>query len=115
MPNLQKTENLKEGWGKVGQAETDRPTHVSSKGGRDEDKELLKHTEGQTVTLEAVLNPLNMIEAFHKVVANKGSAGVDSMEVWQLLDWCESHRGAITEAVKSGTYKPQAVLRVLIP
>ena len=115
MPNLQKTENLKEGWGKVGQAEPDRPTHVSSKGGRDEDKELLKHTEGQTVTLEAVLNPLNMIEAFHKVVANKGSAGVDGMEVWQLLDWCESHRGAITEAVKSGTYKPQAVLRVLIP
>jgi len=88
---------------------------LSSRRGRDKGNELLQPTEGQAVTLEAVLDGDNMMEAFRKVVANKGSAGVDGMEVSELWDWCQKHRGAITEAVKTGAYKPQAVLRVLIP
>lgn len=115
MPNLRKTENLREVYGKEGRAELDRLAHVSSNGGREKDEELLKHNEEQTVTLEAVLNPRNRIEAVDKVVENKGSAGVDGMEVWQLADPKQVSLRAITEVVRSGAYKPQAVLRVLIP
>lgn len=101
--------------GKGGRAELDRFAHVSSNGGREKDKELLEQNEEQTVTLEAVLSPRNRIDAVDKVVENKGSAGVDGMEVWQLTDPKQVSLSAITEAVRSGAYKPQAVLRVLIP
>lgn len=67
------------------------------------------------VTLEAILEGENLRRAYAQVVANKGSAGVDGMEVSQLADYFAENPYALTEALKQGKYKPQAVLRVLIP
>ncbi len=88
---------------------------LPSASGRDKGTKLLKQNGDPAVTLEAVLEKRNLQRAFKQVVANKGSAGIDGMEVGELADWCRRHPGEITESVRRGTYKPQAVLRVLIP
>lgn len=114
-PELRKTEKPRWLRGEKQRTESVGISLASSGNGRDEKGILLNNNGEQTVTLEAVLEAGNMLKAYQRVIANKGSAGVDGMEVTQLWDWCCNHRGAITEAVKSGKYKPQAVLRVLIP
>jgi len=49
------------------------------------------------------------------VKSNKGSAGVDGMNVDQLPGYLKEHWPAIREQLLSGPYKPQPVRRVEIP
>ena len=67
------------------------------------------------VTLEAILERNNLNQAWKRVVANKGSAGVDGMEVQDLLPHLLELGPELVQSIKEGRYKPQPVLRVLIP
>lgn len=67
------------------------------------------------VTLEAILDRNNLNRAWKQVVKNKGSAGVDGMKVTDLLSHLREHGPELVQAIKEGSYKPQPVLRVLIP
>ena len=56
-----------------------------------------------------------MLKAYHQVVRNAGSAGVDGMGVNGLLHHLKINRDAIVQAVGNGNYLPQAILGVEIP
>ena len=65
--------------------------------------------------MEEVCQRKNLEEALKRVMANKGSPGVDGMTVQQLPEYLKQHWPAIREQLLSGTYKPQPVKRVEIP
>mgnify|MGYP000804463325 FL=1 len=65
--------------------------------------------------LAQILSKENMMTAFTKVCANKGSAGVDGITVADVglylnKNWCR-----IESQILARKYKPQPVLRVEIP
>lgn len=57
----------------------------------------------------------NLRAAFKKVKANGGAAGVDHQTVEMYERRLEENLGRLSEALKAGTYRPQAVRRVWIP
>jgi RNA-directed DNA polymerase len=57
----------------------------------------------------------NLRSAFAKVKANKGSAGVDHQTADNFEQHLEKNLERLHEALKSGTYVPQAIKRVMIP
>jgi len=57
----------------------------------------------------------NLMAAHRRVVRNGGAAGVDGMTVDELMPYCREHWPRIREALLRGSYKPQAVRRVMIP
>ena len=65
--------------------------------------------------LEYVLTPDNLNRAYKQVKANKGSGGVDKMDVEQLLPYLRSHKVEIVESLLDGKYRPNPVRRVEIP
>lgn len=65
--------------------------------------------------IEKVVNRANMLKAYHQVVSNKGSAGVDGMGVDGLLQHLKINRDAIVQSISNGNYLPQAILGVEIP
>jgi RNA-directed DNA polymerase len=65
--------------------------------------------------MEAVVGRGNMLNAFRRVVGNKGAAGVDGMSVDELKPYLQTHWKRIKERLLEGTYQPQPVLRVEIP
>lgn len=65
--------------------------------------------------MEEVVHKQNMTEALHRVLRNKGAAGVDRMEVQDLKPYIREHWQRIKEELLAGTYKPQPVRRVEIP
>lgn len=65
--------------------------------------------------LEAILYRDNMNRAYKRVKANKGAPGVDGMTVEEALPWLKEHGKEMTEAIRSGKYKPTAVRRKEIP
>lgn len=71
-------------------------------------------TEGQSL-LEQVLAKHNMAEAWKRVKANKGSAGVDGRTVEQTGELLKTQWPAIRQSLLQGTYRPSPVRRVGIP
>lgn len=67
------------------------------------------------VTLETILERRNLNEAWRRVKANGGSAGVDGMTVAELPAYLREHASEIVQTIKAGKYKPRPVRRVLIP
>lgn len=65
--------------------------------------------------LEIILDRENMMAAYHRVVANRGAAGVDGMTVDQLKAFLVAHWSRIKEDLLAGRYQPQPVRRVDIP
>jgi RNA-directed DNA polymerase len=65
--------------------------------------------------MEEVCGRENCKQAWARVKANKGSAGVDGMTVRELPEHLKQHWPAIREQLLRGTYKPQPVKRVEIP
>jgi RNA-directed DNA polymerase len=65
--------------------------------------------------MEAVVEKENMRRAYHRVVSNKGSAGIDEMGVYELGAHLKEHWAEIKRQLLEGTYKPQAVRGVEIP
>ena len=65
--------------------------------------------------IEQVINRRNMHLAYQQVVRNKGSAGVDGMQVNELKPYLDKNREAIVCSIINGTYLPQPILEVSIP
>lgn len=65
--------------------------------------------------MEQVVARENAVEALKRVRRNKGSPGLDGMTVDELTPYLREHWNAIREQLLSGTYRPNAVKRQLIP
>ena len=84
--------------------------------GRDEAEGARHGQEGTgSALLEAALTRENLRRAFKRVRANRGSAGVDGLDIDQtarklMIEW-----PVIRERLLRGTYRPSPVRRVTIP
>ena len=65
--------------------------------------------------LEEILTPENMNLAYKRVKRNKGSHGIDGMEVEELLPYLKANGSKLIEDILTENYKPKAVRRVEIP
>ena len=68
-----------------------------------------------TGMLEYILTPDNLNRAYRQVVSNKGSGGIDSMGVEELLPWLRCHKDDLISKLERGRYRPRPVRRVEIP
>ena len=76
-----------------------------------------RHEIGSTgsALLLAALTRENLQQAFKRVRANKGTAGVDGLDINQTSQHLVMAWPAIREQLLSGTYRPSPVRRVTIP
>lgn len=65
--------------------------------------------------LEEILELGNMVQAYRRVVRNKGVAGIDGMTVGELQAYMQENGKALKQRILSGNYVPQPVRRVEIP
>jgi len=65
--------------------------------------------------LMAVLTRENLQQAMKKVRSNKGVAGVDGLDINQTADLLKTTWPDIRQRLLEGKYRPQPVLRVMIP
>lgn len=84
----------------VGRGETESPRHETDDTG--------------TALLEAALTRENLRQAFKRVRANKGAAGVDGLDIDQTSRKLAAEWPRIREALLRGTYRPSPVRRVTI-
>jgi group II intron reverse transcriptase/maturase len=65
--------------------------------------------------LEQILSPSNLNLAFKRVRSNKGSGGIDKMEVESLKDYLVNNKDQLIQSILDGRYRPNPVRRVEIP
>lgn len=65
--------------------------------------------------IEQILSARNLSIARNKVIANKGSSGVDGMEVSELKDFIQSERSRICTSIIHRSYKKSPIRGVEIP
>ncbi len=65
--------------------------------------------------LEQILSPTNLNRAYKRVKSNKGSGGVDKMDVESLLDYFVKNKDQLIQSILDGKYRPNPVRRVEIP
>lgn len=65
--------------------------------------------------IDKVSAPRTLEVAWAKVRANKGASGVDGQSVERFAAGQEEYLGELSQALRQGTYRPQAVRRVEIP
>lgn len=65
--------------------------------------------------MDKVFAPKTLALAWTKVRANKGAAGVDGQSVGKFAAKAELYLSELSEALKDGSYRPDAVKRVDIP
>ena len=65
--------------------------------------------------LDTILRSDNLNAAYKRVKANKGSGGIDGMQVDGLLPYLIDHRDELVRQLREGKYKPNPVRRVEIP
>jgi RNA-directed DNA polymerase len=65
--------------------------------------------------MEVVVGRENMIAAYKRIVRNKGSAGVDGIDVEELKPYLDVNWERIKSELLEGGYKPQPVREVEIP
>lgn len=70
---------------------------------------------GRESLLQQALSRENMVTAWKRVKANKGSAGVDGLTIGETVEHLKTHWPRIRRELLNGTYRPQAVRRVEIP
>ena len=68
-----------------------------------------------TELIERLVERGNMLEAYARVVGNRGTAGIDLMTVEDLKPWLQAHWLEVKERLLAGTYRPEAVRGVEIP
>lgn len=59
--------------------------------------------------IEKVLHPRNLTQASHRVISNKGSAGIDGMKTEGLKSFIDEHRNAIALDTLHRRYVPKAI------
>ena len=65
--------------------------------------------------IEQVISRKNMHLSYQQVMRNKGSAGVDGIQVSELKHYVKQNREAIATSLLNGKYLPQPILGVSIP
>jgi len=65
--------------------------------------------------IEQVINRRNMHLAYKQVLRNKGSAGVDGMQVRELKSYIDKNITSIALSITNGNYVAQPILGVTIP
>ena len=65
--------------------------------------------------MEAVVDQANMVQAYRRVVANKGAPGADGISVHQLADHLKRHWPTLRERLLAGEYHPSPIRAVEIP
>lgn len=65
--------------------------------------------------IEQVVKRPNLAKAYQHVLSNKGSAGVDGMQLSDLEAHLKEHGASIVEAIHKGKYLPQSILGITIP
>lgn len=65
--------------------------------------------------MERILDRDNLNGAVKRVIRNKGSHGIDGMQVDELLPYLKEHGLSIVSELRGGTYHPQPVKKVAIP
>ena len=65
--------------------------------------------------LEQILSPSNLNTAYKQVRRNKGTGGVDRMDVGSLKDYLVREKEALITSIERGQYRPNPVRRVEIP
>jgi group II intron reverse transcriptase/maturase len=65
--------------------------------------------------LEQILSPTNLNRAYKRVRSNRGSGGIDKMEVESLQDYLVRHKDQLLRSILDGKYRPNPVRRVEIP
>lgn len=75
-------------------------------------KETLEETKN---LMKKVCQEDNLKRALKKVVANKGAAGIDGMNVTQLKQWFCDNEQNLVDTLLGDKYKPQPVKRISIP
>lgn len=76
-----------------------------------------RHEQASTgsALLSAALTRENLQQAWKRVQANKGAAGVDGLDIDQTSRYLVTAWSAIRERLLRGTYRPSPVRRVTIP
>ena len=72
-------------------------------------------TEANERLMELVVSRDTMMAAYRRVLANKGSAGVDDMPVEALKPYLKEHLATIRDDLLAGRYQPSPVRKVEIP
>lgn len=62
-----------------------------------------------------ILQGKNLHKAYRRVVGNKGSCGVDGMEVEELQEYLSTHQQELVREILADQYLPQAIRGVEIP
>jgi RNA-directed DNA polymerase len=70
---------------------------------------------GRDDLLTQALASANMVAAWKRVKANRGSAGVDGLSIGETADYLRTHWPRIRESLLDGSYRPCPVRRVQIP
>jgi group II intron reverse transcriptase/maturase len=65
--------------------------------------------------LDLILRKENLNKAYKQVKSNKGSGGIDGMQVDELLPYLRKNQGTLIQKIRDGKYKPNPVRRVEIP
>ena len=65
--------------------------------------------------LELILRKDNLNMAYKQVKSNKGSGGIDGMQVDELLPYLRENQETLIQELRDGKYKPNPVRRVEIP
>ena len=65
--------------------------------------------------MEEVAGSTNLNQAYKRVKANKGAAGVDAMSITELLPWLRQNRDRLIASMLDGSYQPNTVRGVEIP
>jgi RNA-directed DNA polymerase len=65
--------------------------------------------------MEAVVERENMLQAWKQVKSNKGSAGVDGLDIEATHVHLREHWPRLREELLEGSYQPQPVRKVEIP
>jgi RNA-directed DNA polymerase len=78
-------------------------------------KALVEDKSLTACLMEKVCNRHNLNQAYKRVKANKGSAGIDGMTVDDLYEYIVKHKAKLLESLLAGTYRPQPVREVEIP
>ncbi len=84
---------------------------------RDEARPARRETggSGRDGLLAQALASANMVLAWKRVKANRGSAGVDGRTIAETAEHLKTHWPRIREALLDGSYRPEPVRRVQIP
>ena len=65
--------------------------------------------------LELILRKDNLNKAYKQVKSNKGSGGIDGMQVDELLPYLKENQETLIQEIRDGKYKPNPVRTVEIP